>query len=228
MGDHDDAFGLRQLTDILHNDGFALNINVARCLVKNVNVLVGNKAHGQRQTLLLLAGDVGRILGNNFVKPAVLLQEGEQVDLFKCGTDFLIGDLRLGKPEVCPHRFIENIGVVADNGEMGIVRCAGKALQFFSADCDNTGIRAERAEQKVHNGGFAAAGLAHQGGHAVAGEGHRHIFKDIPLAIIGEGDTLKLQLGIRHSLLPPDRVVLPEKGENFLPRRDTVHGNMER
>ena len=111
---------------------------------------------------------------------------------------------------------------------MGIVRCAGKALQFFPADCDNTGIRAERAEQKVHNGGFAAAGLAHKGGHAVAGEGHRHFFKDIPLAIIGEGDTLKLQLGICHSLLPPDRVVLPEKGENFLPRRDTVHGNMER
>ena len=45
--------------------------------------------------------------------------------------------------------------------------------------------------------------------------------------LVGEGDPLKLQLGIRHSLLPPDRVVLPEKGENFLPRRDTVHGNME-
>ena len=95
--------------------------------------LSGNKAHGQRQTLLLPAGDVGRILGNNFVKPAVLLQEGEPGLTFSsAGTDFLIGDLRLGKPEVCPHRFVEDIGVVADNGEVGIVRCAGKALQFFS------------------------------------------------------------------------------------------------
>ena len=228
VGNDNDALGLGKLADVLQNHGFAFYINVARCFVKNINVFVGNKVYRQSQTLPLSAGKIGGVLGNDLVQPAVLPQKICQIDLLQGGVDFRVSDIGLGKAEVCPHGFVKNVGVVADHRKAGIVGRAGNAFQPFAAHCDRARRRAQRTGQQVYHRGFAAAGLAHKGGHTAAREGHGHVFQNLPLAVVGEADVLQRQLGVGDRLLTPDGVGLLQKRQNFLPGRNTVHGNVER
>ena len=106
------AFVLAHCLDVIHNDSFALNVDIARRLVKDVDIFVRHEVDRKRQPLFLPARYVVCILCDDLIQPAVLLYEIGEVNFFKSAPDFLVARVLLCKFKVGAHGVVENIGVI--------------------------------------------------------------------------------------------------------------------
>ena len=52
-----------------------LNVDIARRLVKDINIFVCNKVDRERKPLFLPAGHIVGVLGDDFIQPAVFLDK---------------------------------------------------------------------------------------------------------------------------------------------------------
>lgn len=50
-----DRFYLAHRFDVFHDNRFAFNVDIARCLIKDIDVFIRNKINSQRQSLFLPA-----------------------------------------------------------------------------------------------------------------------------------------------------------------------------
>ena len=79
VGNDDHILFFGKYLDVLHNNLFTFNIDVAGGFIEDVNVFICHKIYSQCQSLLLSAGDIGCILGNALVQPTVFFYEFPQI-----------------------------------------------------------------------------------------------------------------------------------------------------
>ena len=103
---------------IVHDDRLALNVDIARRLVKDVYIFIRDEVDRKRQPLLLPARYVVCILCDDLIQPAVLLYKVCEIDFFKSTPDFLIGRVLLCKFKVGAHGVVKNISVIGNGREI--------------------------------------------------------------------------------------------------------------
>ena len=170
-----------------------------------------HKVHRKGKSLLLTAGDIGGILGDDLIKSTVFTDKVGKVHLFKCPIDFFIGYGFICEHKVCSDRFIEDIGVITDNGKVRIIALTGKAFKLLAANRYSTAFRSERTEKHIDYGRFTATRFAYNGGHSRFRESHRHIFQHISFAVIGEGHILYFYFGVGNGFFSPNGIGLFKK-----------------
>ena len=80
VGNDDDVLSFAHRLYIVHNYCFALDVDIARCLVKDVDIFVRHEVDRKRQPLFLPAGYVVGILCNDLIQPAVLFDKIGEID----------------------------------------------------------------------------------------------------------------------------------------------------
>ena len=80
VGNDDDGFFRAHRLDIAHDNSFRLDVDIARRLVKDVDVLICDEVDRKRQPLFLPARYVVCILGYHLIQPAVLLYKVCEID----------------------------------------------------------------------------------------------------------------------------------------------------
>ena len=114
--------------DDLHDDALALGVDVAGGLVKNVNSLGRGEVDGQRQALLLPAGDVRRVLVQHKVEAAPLPHKAIQPHKGKRPPHFLLRRVRVCQKEVCAYGVVKEKGLTAHMGEGSVIRLPVEAF----------------------------------------------------------------------------------------------------
>ena len=114
--------------DDLHDDALALGVDVASGLVKNIDPLGGGEVDGQRQPLLLPAGDVRRVLVQHKIKAASLPYKTVQPHKGKRPPHLLLRRVRVCQQEVGAYGVVKEKDLTAHMGEGSIVRLPVEAF----------------------------------------------------------------------------------------------------
>ena len=128
MGDDRHARKGAEGADDLHDDALALGVDVAGGLVKNIDPLGGGEVDGQRQALLLPAGDVRRVLVQHKIKAATLPHKAVQPHKGKRPPHLLLRRVRICQQEVGAYGVVKEKGLTAHMGEGSVIRLPVKAF----------------------------------------------------------------------------------------------------
>ena len=114
--------------DDLHDDALALGVDVAGGLVENIDPLGGGEVDGQRQALLLPAGDVRCVLVQHKIKAATLPHKAVQPHKGKRPPHLLLRRVRVCQQEVGAYGVVKEKGLTAHMGEGSVIRLPVKAF----------------------------------------------------------------------------------------------------
>ena len=128
VGDDRHASKGAEGADDLHDDALALGVDVAGGLIENIDPLGGGEVDGQRQALLLPAGDVRRVLVQHKIKAAPLPHKAVQPHKGKRPPHFLLRRVRVCQQEVGAYGVVKEKGFTAHMGEGSVIRLPVEAF----------------------------------------------------------------------------------------------------
>ena len=133
VGNDDHILFPGKCLNVFHNDGFAFHVDIAGCLIENINILVSYQVHSQCQTLFLTTRNVACILGDHLIQPTVFLDKIPEIYFFQSFLHLGFGCFRYCEQEVVSYRIVKNIGIVADHCNMTVKITSGQFFQRNSA-----------------------------------------------------------------------------------------------
>ena len=109
MRDHDNRVAARKLARGRDDSGLAFGIDVARCLVEDVDGRVVQQGPGERQALALAARKVRALCRDLHVKPARLARKARQPALREGFPQLVVARIGLGEQQVRSQRSLEHV-----------------------------------------------------------------------------------------------------------------------
>ena len=192
MGDDQHRAVCKLVVDHIKDGILCAKVQTAGGFVQDIEVRILQEGPGQRQTLLLAA----REAVTGFLEVGVVLQrqlpdELVGICLFGSGLDLIEACLRSGNADVVVDGLAEQLDVLGDIGDGTADRGIAVLVQRDTAHADGTFLRLIILEQKLGDGGFAAAAAAHEGHLLAIGDGEGDVAQGRRTAAVAEGDILE-------------------------------------
>ncbi len=179
--DRDRGAARREGVDGLLHGLLGLRVQGAGRLVEDEDGRVPQDGAGDRQALLLAAGEAVAALPHHGVV-AVGQRHEVVVDLRDPGgrDELVIGRGRLGEPQVVGHRGVEEVGLLGDDADRGRQRVERHVPHVGAVDRDTAGRHVVQARDEVAEGGLARTCLADDRQAMAGRDGHVDVAQGRP------------------------------------------------
>ena len=185
------------VVDHVEDQVFGREVQIAGGLIQNVEVGVLQESACQRDALLLAAGKAVAC----FLQIGIVLQ-GQVTDEV-VGVRFLGGLLHFvqrcvhaGNTDVVVDGLAEQLNVLRHIGDSAAHRSVGILGQVHAVDVDLAILRLVVLEQKLGDGGLAAAAAAHQRDLLAGRDGEADVIQRRGAVAVAEGDVLELNVAL--------------------------------
>ncbi len=228
MGNHHDGLVARELADGGHDVFLGLGVDIARCLVEDVDGAVRAEGAGQGEALALPAGEVLAVLLEARVEAVLAAEEVGDARELERGHELLVGGVRGGHEQVVPHGSGKEPGAESDHGHVAGKRRAVDLAHLLAAEEHVAPVAVVAAREQRRDGRLAAARLAHDGREAHRGDVEGDVREDrVPFLVreghVAHGEVVAALGGARARLGLGQR----EQAEYLVARGDAVHSHVE-
>ena len=192
VGNHDGGAVFAQLVQRILDVVFSHVVQRRGCLVENQNRWILQKDAGNRDTLLLTAGQLDAAFTD---KGIVAFRQAHDVvvdvGFFSCLVDLLAAGSQLAVGDVVKDGAGEEENILLHDADFAAQRTAGDLADVLSVDADAALGDFVKTRNQMTEGGFAAAGRSDDGDHLALREGHRDVGEDLLALIVLEGNVVE-------------------------------------
>src|SRR5471032_3298829 len=198
--DHDDGAADGDARQVLDEDGLALGVERAGRLVEDQNARLAQQRAGDRQTLLLAAGQVGRVLfEHGVVAHRQALDEFVGAGRRGGFEDFLEGGVGLGDHQVFTHGAAEQEVLLQDHADLAAQVRQLDLARVDAVEADNAFDHRIQTLDQLGQGGLARAAAADDADHGAGMDGERGaVQRQVLRARIAEHHVVETDLADQH------------------------------